>query len=107
MHQREGGAACLHNGQRGFVPPRFRNRIAYALRYAPVPVLYPLPCPAVPVPHRLSAGCSDWKYPVPLFFSATKNSEANECPAAFRKGEKHNERKRLVALSSLLHALTL
>ena len=70
----------MHNGQRGFVLPRFRNRIAYALRYAPVPVLYPFPCPAVPVPHCLSAGCSDWKYPVPLFFPQPKTAKQMNAP---------------------------
>ena len=39
------------------------------------PVLYPYPCRAVPVPHCLSAGCSDWKYPVPLFFPQPKTAK--------------------------------
>ena len=71
------------------------------------PHVIPVPLPGCTCPPLFECGLFRLEVPRPPIFSATKNSEANECPAAFRKGEKHNERKRLVALSSLLHALTL
>ena len=71
------------------------------------PHVIPVPLSCCTCPPLFECGLFRLEVPRPPIFSATKNSEANECPAAFRKGEKHNERKRLVALSSLLHALTL
>ena len=71
------------------------------------PHVIPVPLSGCTCPPLFECGLFRLEVPRPPIFPATKNSEANECPAAFRKGEKHNERKRLVALSSLLHALTL
>lgn len=107
VHQREGWGCVFAQWSARVCAAKVPQSYCLCFTIRTRPRTAPVPLSGCTCPPLFECGLFRLEVPRPPIFSATKNSEANECPAAFRKGEKHNERKRLVALSSLLHALTL
>ena len=58
------------------------------------PHVMPVPLLDCTCPPLFECGLFRLEVPRPPIFPATKNSEANECPAAFRKGEKNTMKEK-------------